>query len=132
MRYMLDTTICIFIIKQKPESVIQRLMELKPGDICISSITYAELVHGAERSQAKEKNRLALTIFLSEIPILPFDDLAAQAYGRVKAELQREGVSISQPDTLIAAHAKSKELTLVSNHIRDFARVDGLIVEDWG
>lgn len=132
MKYMLDTNICIFIIKQKPESVIQRFMELKPGDICISSITYAELVHGAERSQTKEKNRLALTIFLSEIPILPFDDLAAQTYGRVKAELQREGVSFSQLDALIAAHAKSKELILVSNHIRDFARVDGLIVEDWG
>ena len=84
------------------------------------------------RSQAKEKNRLALIIFLSEIPILPFDDLAAQTYGRVKAELQREGISFSQLDALIAAHAKSKELILVSNHIRDFARVDGLIVEDWG
>ncbi len=132
MKYMLDTNICIFIIKQKPESVIQRFMELKPGDICISSITYAELVHGAERSRGKEKNRLALTTFLSEIPILPFDDLAAQTYGRVKAELQREGISFSQLDALIAAHAKSKELILVSNHIRDFARVDGLIVEDWG
>ena len=80
----------------------------------------------------KRKNRLALTTFLSEIPILPFDDLVAQIYGRVKAELQREGVSFSQLDALIAAHAKSKELILVSNHIRDFARVDGLIVEDWG
>ena len=106
MKYMLDTNICIFIIKQK-------LFE-----------------NG--RSQAKEKNRLALTTFLSEIPILPFDDLAAQTYGRVKAELQREGISFSQLDALIAAHAKSKELILVSNHIRDFARVDGLIVEDWG
>ena len=86
MKYMLDTNICIFIIKQKPESVIQRFMELKPGDICISSITYAELVHGAERSRGKEKNRLALTTFLSEIPILPFDDLAAQTYGRVKVK----------------------------------------------
>lgn len=67
-----------------------------------------------------------------EIPILPFDDLAAHTYGRVKADLQREGVSLSQMDALIAAHAKSKELILVSNHIRDFTRVDGLIVEDWG
>ncbi len=131
MKYMLDTNICIFIIKQKPEHVIQRFMEHCPGEICISSITYAELVHGVEKSQAKEKNRRALLTFLSEIPILPFDDPAAQVYGRVKAELQRKGMPIGPLDTLIAAHAKAKHLILVSNNTREFARVDGLMTEDW-
>ena len=90
MKYMLDTNICIFIIKQKPENVLKRFLQLEVGDICISSITYAELVHGVEKSQAREKNRLALTIFLSEIQIMPFDDLAAQVYGKVKTDLQKK------------------------------------------
>ena len=73
MKYMLDTNICIFIIKQKPEHVIQRFMEHCPGEICISSITYAELVHGVEKSQARERNHMAIVMFLSAISILEFD-----------------------------------------------------------
>lgn len=131
MKYMLDTNICIFIIKHKPESVIKRFMELEPNDICISSITYAELVHGVEKSQAVEKNRIALTVLLSEIEIIPFDSTAAQVYGLIKADLQKKGTPIGPLDTLIAAHAKSLGLTLVTNNTREFARVDGLELEDW-
>lgn len=131
MKYMLDTNICIFIIKHKPDSVLEQFMKLEPGDICISSITYAELVHGVENSQAKEKNRIALTMFLSEIPIVPFDDLAAQIYGEIKADLQRKGTPIGPFDTLIAAHSKSLNLTLVTNNTREFMRVVGLKLEDW-
>ncbi|MCI9527099.1 MAG: type II toxin-antitoxin system VapC family toxin [Lachnospiraceae bacterium] len=131
MKYMLDTNICIFIIKQKPENVLKRFLQLEPGDICISSITYAELVHGVEKSQAREKNRLALTIFLSEIQIMPFDDLAAQVYGKVKTDLQKKGTVIGPFDTLIAAHAKSLHLVLITNNTREFARVEGLELEDW-
>ena len=131
MKYMLDTNICIFIIKHKPENVIRRLEEHDPGDICISSITYAELAHGVERSQSKEKNRIALTVFLSEIPIVPFDDLAAQVYGVIKADLQKKGTPIGLLDTLIAAHAKSLNLTLVTNKTREFAEVEDLELEDW-
>lgn len=87
MKYMLDTNICIFVIKNKPESVIQKFMEHKSNDICVSSITYAELLHGVEKSKAKEKNRIALTMFLSEMQIVAFDVSAAQSYGIIKADL---------------------------------------------
>ena len=131
MKYMLDTNICIYIIKHRPEEVIQKFMEHDPDDICISAITYAELVHGVEKSQAKEKNRVALMVLLSEIQIVPFDDLAAQSYGEIKAGLQKKGTPIGPMDTLIAAHAKAMNLTLVTNNTKEFVRVDGLKLEDW-
>lgn len=131
MKYMLDTNICIFVIKNKPESVLQKFMQHKPNDICISSITYAELLHGVEKSKAKEKNRIALTMFLSEIQIVSFDVLAAQSYGMIKADLQKKGLPIGPMDTLIAAHAQSLGLTLVTNNIREFSRVENLALEDW-
>lgn len=128
---MLDTNICIFMIKHKPESVMKKFMELQPSDVCISSITYAELVHGVEKSKAKEKNGIALAVMLSEIDILPFDSLAAQVYGTVKADLERKGMPIGPMDTLIAAHAKAVDVTLVTNNTREFCRVDDLRLEDW-
>ena len=131
MKYMLDTNICIYIIKHQPENVIRKFMEHEPDDICISAITYAELAHGVENSQAREKNRIALMVLLSEIQIVPFDDLAAQVYGVVRAELQKKGTPIGPLDTLIAAHAKALNLTLVTNNAKEFARVDGLTLEDW-
>ncbi|MCH5345233.1 MAG: type II toxin-antitoxin system VapC family toxin [Acetatifactor sp.] len=131
MKYMLDTNICIFIIKHRPENVIRKFMEHDPDDICISAITYAELAHGVEQSQAREKNRIALTLLLSEIQIVPFDDLAAQIYGAVRADLQKKGTPFGPLDTLIAAHAKALNLTLVTNNTKEFARVDGLTLDDW-
>ena len=131
MKYMLDTNVCIFIIKNQPENVIRKFMEHDPGDICISAITYAELVHGVEKSQSREKNRIALTVLLSEIQIVSFDDLAAQVYGMVRADLQKKGTPIGPLDTLIAAHAKALNLTLVTNNTGEFARVDGLALDDW-
>ena len=131
MKYMLDTNICIYIIKHQPENVIRKFMEHDPDDICISAITYAELAHGVEKRQAREKNRVALMLLLSEIQIVSFDDLAAQVYGVVKADLQKKGTLIGPMDTLIAAHAKALNLTLVTNNTKEFARVDGLELEDW-
>ena len=131
MKYMLDTNICIYIIKHQPENVIQKFMKHDPDDICMSAITYAELAHGVEKSQAKEKNRIALMVLLSEIHIVPFDDLAAQIYGEVKADLQKKGTPIRPMNTLIAAHAKAMNLVLVTNNTKEFARVDGLELEDW-
>lgn len=131
MKYMLDTNTCIFIIKQKPEAVIKHFLTLKPDDVCISSITYAELCHGVEKSKAKDKNRLALALFLANIPILFFDDKSSEAYGEIKTQLESEGVPIGPMDMLIAAHAKSKSLTLVTNNTREFKRVKALRLEDW-
>ena len=84
MRYMLDTNICIYAIKHKPEQVFMRLQEHDPIDICISSVTYAELVHGVEKSQAIEKNRVALALLLANIEIMNFDSLAAEGYGKIR------------------------------------------------
>ena len=129
--YMLDTNICIFAIKKRPENVLNRLQSHATSEICISSITYGELCHGVEKSQARERNQLALTLFLSSISILPFNEASAQEYGAVRASLEKKGTPIGPLDTQIAAHAKCLGLTLVTNNIREFIRVEGLLVEDW-
>ena len=131
MKYMLDTNICIYIIKHKPQSVVKAFLEHDPDEICVSAITYAELMHGVEKSQAKEKNRFAVTLFLSAIAILEFDSHAAEEYGKVKAELERKGTPIGPMDLLIAGHARSMGLTVVTNNTREFQRVENLDLEDW-
>ena len=131
MKYMLDTNICIYAIKQEPEVVLQKILKYHPSDICISSITYAELMHGVEKSQAKDKNRLALTLLLSPIEIVDFDSHAAEEYGKIKADLQSQGKIIGPMDLLIASHAKSKGLTIVTKNTKEFKRVNHLNVEDW-
>ena len=131
MKYMLDTNICIYTIKHKPPEVIKNFLKHNPDDMCISSITYAELMRGVEKSQAVERNRMALTLFLSALTILPFDYYAAEEYGKVHAELERKGTPIGPMDMLIAGHARSEGLVLVTNNTREFFRVDDLEVEDW-
>ncbi len=131
MKYMLDTNICIYAIKNKPEIVIKKFLEHVPDEMCISAITYAELMHGVEKSQAVEKNRLAMSLFLSPITVLEFDSYAAEEYGRIRAELEKKGMPIGPMDMLIAGHAKSEGLILVTNNVREFERVEGLMVEDW-
>ena len=91
MRYMLDTNICIYAIKHKPEQVFIRLKEHDPQELCISSGTYAELVHGVEKSKATEKNRVALALLLANTDIVSFDSLAAQSYGKIRADLEKAG-----------------------------------------
>lgn len=131
MKYMLDTNICIYAIKHKPDIVIKKFLSHDPEEICISAITYAELMHGVEKSMAVEKNRVAMSLFLSPITILQFDERAAEEYGRIKAELEKKGIPIGPMDTLIAGHARSSGLILVTNNTREFSRVTGLAVEDW-
>lgn len=131
MKYMLDTNICIYAIKNKPEKVLNTLKEKMDDGICISAITLAELAHGVEKSAAREKNRAALLRFLTILTVLPFDDLAAAEYGEVCADLQRKGTPIGTMDMLIAAHAKTEGLILVTNNTREFERVQGLTLENW-
>ena len=131
MRYMLDTNICIYAIKHKPEKVILKLQEIDPDDVCISSVTYAELAYGVEKSAAVEKNRLALSLLLSNIEILSFDANAADSYGKIRAELEPKGTPIGPLDTMIAGHALSLDCTVVTNNTREFSRVSGLKIEDW-
>ena len=131
MKYLLDTNICIFLIKNKPKSVLAHFEKLIPGDVGISSITLAELVCGVEKSQQKEKNKQALEYFLLPLEICFFDDHAAHCYGSIHAELEQKGTPVGPLDLLIAAHAKSLKLTLVSNNTREFSRVAGLKLVDW-
>lgn len=131
MMYMLDTNICIYIIKHKHKSVIDRFKKLNNASIYISSITYSELLYGAEKSANVAKNLLALTMFLSNIEILPYDESASIDYGFIRAKLEKNGMTIWPLDMLIAAHAKSLNITLVSNNLKEFKIVDGLKLENW-
>ncbi len=131
MKYMLDTNICIYAIKHKPAQVFFKLQEYDPEDICISSVTYAELVHGVEKSQAVEKNRLALTMLLANIEVLPFDASAAESYGTIRAALEKQGTPIGPLDMMIAGHAKSLDYTVVTNNTKEVNRIEGLKIENW-
>ena len=131
MTYMLDTNICIYAIKNKPEQVLKLLHTHLDDGICISSITLAELAHGVRKSLYPEKNEEALLQFLSILDILEFNDLAAMEYGRICAYLQRQGTPIGTMDMLIAAHAKSEDLVLVTNNLREFERVPQIKLENW-
>ncbi len=131
MRYMLDTNICIYAIKHKPEKVFHRLQGVDPEDVCVSSVTYAELVHGVEKSSAVEKNRLALSMLLANIEILDFDVNAADRYGKIRADLEKGGVPIGPLDMMIAGHALSLGYTVVTNNLKEFSRVKELKTENW-
>lgn len=131
MKYMLDTNIVVFAKNNMPEVVLERLSRLELGEMCISSIALAELEYGVFNSSDPNSNQMALVLFLSCIDIVPFDDNAAIEYGRIRADLKRKGTPIGANDLLIAAHAKSLGLTLVTHNTREFARVEGLDLEDW-
>lgn len=131
MRYMLDTNFCIYAIKHKPEQVFLKLQEHDPSEICISSVTYAELVHGVEKSQAIEKNRVALTLLLAGIEIMDFDSSAAESYGKIRAKLEKMGKPIGPLDMMIAGHVESLGYTVVTNNTREFMRLSGLKIENW-
>ncbi len=131
MKYMLDTNICIYTIKRKPSSVVERIRRTKLEEICLSTITLSELEYGVAKSSSPDRNRLALLAFLTPFRILDFDQAAAAEYGRIRSELERKGMVIGPMDLLIAAHTKSCNLILVSNNIGEFARIDGLKAENW-
>lgn len=128
---MLDTNICIYIIKRKPEKVLRKFEFCNYGDICISSITLGELEFGVCKSQSPERNGLALKIFLEGIVVAPFDIKAAMEYGDIRANLERKGTPIGANDMLIAAHARSLKLILVTNNLKEFSRVENLVLENW-
>lgn len=131
MRYMLDTNICIYAIKHKPEAVLQRLKSVDPEDVCISVITYAELIHGVEKSAAVEKNRLALAMLLANIEILNFGTNAADCYGKIRADLEKKGTPIGPLDMMIAGHAQSLGYAVVTNNVKEFSRISNLTIENW-
>ncbi|GAB7140380.1 type II toxin-antitoxin system VapC family toxin [Deferribacterales bacterium RsTz2092] len=131
MLYMLDTNICIYIIKRKPQAVYRRLCALSPNNICISSIVVSELFVGVEKSSKPNENRDALWAFLSPFSVLDYGLAEAKIYGGVRAELERSGNIIGAYDMMIAAHAINLSAVLITNNIREFERVRGLQIENW-
>jgi tRNA(fMet)-specific endonuclease VapC len=129
--YLLDTNICIFAIKKKPENVLKVIREKAKQGIYISSLTIAELEYGVENSTQIENNRIALLKFISIFNILDFDDSDAIHYGKLKSKLKKAGRIIGPMDMLLAAQALSKEMTFVTNNVSEFNRVEGLKIEDW-
>lgn len=131
MRYMLDTNICIYLTKHRPASVVTRFRELEVGQVCISSIVYAELRFGCEGSQQREASLDRLSGLLGPIEICEFGPEAAESFGRIRQNLKSRGQMIGPFDTLIAAHALSLGCILVTNNRSEFERVGGLAVESW-
>lgn len=131
IRYMLDTNTIAYAKNRRPASVLEQLLHHDPSEICISSITMAELEHGIFNSSKPERNRISLMMFLSGITVLPFDAAAAYEYGDIRQKLKTQGTLIGGNDLLIAAHARALNLILVTHNIREFARIEKLNLEDW-
>lgn len=131
MKLMLDTNICIAIIKQKPKDILKKFNAYQVGHVCISSVTLAELRYGVAKSQYQQKNQAALDEFILPLEVADFDEAAADNYGRLRVSLERQGTPIGALDTMIAAHALSLNVTLVTNNTREFSRVAGLQLLDW-
>ena len=128
---MLDTNICIYMIKNDPPEVRERFSKYSPGEVGISSISVAELCCGVEKSAAREKNARALEALLLPLEIIPFDMSAAKKYGEIRSALEKNGTPIGSMDMLIAAAAISINCTLVTHNIHEFKRVSGLRCESW-
>jgi|SRR5690606_28704074 len=131
MKFILDTNICIYLIKKKPIQVFNKFKEFPLGSIGISSISLAELQYGIQKSNQPDKNQKALIEFLLPLEIVEFEVSAAIEYGNIRAKLERKGTPIGPLDTLIAAHVKAMGLTLVTNNEKEFLRIEGLKVENW-
>ena len=129
-KYMLDTNIVIYVIKRRPAALLDVFNE-HVGHMCISSITLAELLHGAEKSERQEHNMRRVEDFISRLDVLPYGSKAAAHYGNIRADLERQGRTIGVNDLHIAGHARCEGLVLVTNNTKEFERVDGLLVEIW-
>ncbi|MGA9644005.1 MAG: type II toxin-antitoxin system VapC family toxin [Terriglobales bacterium] len=130
-RYMLDTDTCSYIMKRSNDAVLKRLSTLPVSDVCISVITKSELLFGVEVSPRRRQDEGALSAFLNYVEVLDFPDAASLYYARIRADLRKKGAMIGANDLLIAAHARSLGLTLVTNNTREFARVSRLAIENW-
>ena len=130
LKYMLDTCICIYTIKNRP-AVIREEFRRHHGQLCISTVTVMELIKGVEKSGKPDANLRVVEGFFARLEVLPFDAHAAVHSGRIIAALEARGQSIGAYDNQIAGHARSKGLVLVTNNIREFGRVPALLVENW-
>jgi len=130
LRYMLDTNLCIRVLRERPASVRRRFNENSDG-LCISTVVLTELLHGAAKSARAAENRRAVEDFAARLSVLPFDEAAAGHAADIRADLERGGKPIGAYDLLIAGHARSQGLILITGNLREFNRVEGLRCEDW-
>jgi tRNA(fMet)-specific endonuclease VapC len=131
MNYLLDTNICVLLIRQKSPQVLKKLISHSITDIALSALTVAELQYGVQKSSQPYQNQQALDQFLLPLTSIPFDEQDAIAYGQIRATLEAQGLPIGAVDTLIAAQAVRYNLTLATNNVREFARIPNLAIEDW-
>jgi len=131
MRHMLDTNICSYVLRSRPASVKQRFDEAGPEALAVSVVVLAELLYGAARHPAGAVIRREIGDFVSRLSVLPWDEAAAEHYGDLRAELEKRGKPLGAVALMIAAHARSRGATLVSNDVRHFRRVKGLLVANW-
>jgi len=127
---MLDTNIVIYVIKRKPRQALE-IFNLHAGQMCISSITLAEMLHGAEKSAMPDQNLRRIEDFTSRLQVLEYGNKAAAHYGDIRADLERKGTTIGVNDLHIAGHARSEGLVLVTNNLKEFERVDALRLDNW-
>ena len=130
LRYMLDTNLCIRVLRDRPASARRRFNENSEG-LCISSVVLTELLHGAAKSARPVENRRAVEDFAARLDVLPFDEAAADHAADIRADLERKGAVIGAYDLLIAGHARSKGLAMITGNLGEFRRVEGLRCEDW-
>ncbi|MFA7242111.1 MAG: type II toxin-antitoxin system VapC family toxin [Sulfuricellaceae bacterium] len=130
LKFFLDTNIVIYVIKQRPLQVLE-VFNRHHGRMAVSSITLAELVHGAEKSSDIPRNTAVVEDFVSRLTVLPYDEKAVWQYGHIRAALEKTGQPIGINDLHIAAHARSNGLILITNNLREFERVPGLLLENW-
>ncbi len=131
LHYMLDTNICIYIAKNKPESVAYKFSTLKAGEVCMSIVTHGELLYGAQKSHSKQQTLLILNQLITLIEPLTFTANVAEYYAELRAKLEKKGRPIGNNDLWIAAHALSSGLALVTNNLQEFSRIPGLKTENW-
>ncbi len=130
LKYMLDTNICIFTVKNRPAHM-REVFNRHHGQMCISAVSLMELIYGAEKSASPERNLAVVEGFAARLDVLPYDEIAASHTGQLRAELAKSGTPIGPYDQMIAGHARSRGLIIVTNNRREFNRVPGLRVEDW-
>ena len=130
-RYMLDTDMCSYIIKERPASVNQHFKKLDMDNICISIVTYAELMYGVERSSSRRINHAVIKDFSRHLDIINWDVSAADQYAVLRTDLEAKGTPIGAMDMMIAAHSKSLNTILVTNNLKHFTKVAGLRIENW-
>ena len=131
MKYLIDTNICIYIINSRPIKVLNKFKNIQPGDIGISAITVSELEYGIAKSKNKNKNRELLNFFLLPFELLDYNEKDAQTYGHIRYDLDKKGKPIGPLDTLIASQALTRNLIIVTNNVKEFKRIDNLVIENW-